>query len=32
MKYFKLFDLGEGLQEVEIVEWYIKFGDLVEIG
>lgn len=30
MKYFKLPDLGEGLQEAEIVEWHIKPGDTVE--
>ncbi len=30
MKYFKLPDLGEGLQEAEIVEWHIKPGDEVE--
>lgn len=27
MKYFKLPDLGEGLQEAEIVEWHISAGD-----
>ncbi|MVF14664.1 2-oxo acid dehydrogenase subunit E2 [Ketobacter sp. MCCC 1A13808] len=32
MKYFKLPDLGEGLQEAEIVEWHIKPGDPVETG
>ena len=31
MKYFKLPDLGEGLQEAEIVEWHIKPGDRVEV-
>ncbi len=30
MRYFKLPDLGEGLQEAEIVEWHIKPGDEVE--
>jgi len=29
MKIFKLPDLGEGLQEAEIVKWYIKVGDEV---
>lgn len=29
MKYFKLPDLGEGLQEAEIVEWHISPGDKV---
>lgn len=32
MKYFKLPDLGEGLQEAEIVEWHIKPGDTVTTG
>lgn len=31
MKYFKLPDLGEGLQEAEIVEWHIKAGDTVAV-
>ena len=30
MKYFKLPDLGEGLQEAEIVEWHVQPGDKVE--
>jgi 2-oxoisovalerate dehydrogenase E2 component (dihydrolipoyl transacylase) len=30
MKFFKLPDLGEGLQEAEIVEWHIKAGDEVK--
>lgn len=30
MKYFKLPDLGEGLQEAEIVEWLIKPGDSIQ--
>ncbi|KFF31993.1 hypothetical protein G039_0330100 [Pseudomonas aeruginosa VRFPA01] len=29
MKHFKLPDLGEGLQEAEIVEWHVKSGDSV---
>lgn len=29
MKYFKLPDLGEGLQEAEIVQWHVKAGDEV---
>ncbi|ALO45509.1 dihydrolipoamide acetyltransferase family protein [Pseudohongiella spirulinae] len=29
MKYFKLPDLGEGLQDAEIVEWHIKAGEQV---
>lgn len=31
MKYFKLPDLGEGLQEAEIVEWHIQAGDTVSV-
>lgn len=31
MKIFKLPDLGEGLQEAEIVEWHIKAGDEVAV-
>lgn len=30
MRYFKLPDLGEGLQEAEIVEWHIQPGDTVQ--
>ena len=30
MKYFKLPDLGEGLQEAEIVEWHIKPGEEIK--
>ncbi|HKA46076.1 MAG TPA: dihydrolipoamide acetyltransferase family protein [Burkholderiales bacterium] len=30
MKIFKLPDLGEGLQEAEIVKWYVKPGDEVK--
>ena len=30
MKIFKLPDLGEGLQEAEIVRWHVKTGDTVE--
>lgn len=31
MRYFALPDLGEGLQEAEIVEWYVNEGDEVKI-
>ena len=30
MKIFKLPDLGEGLQEAEIVQWHVKTGDTVK--
>lgn len=30
MKYFKLPDLGEGLQEAEIVQWHVQVGDTVK--
>lgn len=30
MKHFKLPDLGEGLQEAEIVQWHVKAGDTVK--
>lgn len=30
MKYFKLPDLGEGLQEAEIVQWHVHPGDRVQ--
>ena len=31
MRIFKLPDLGEGLQEAEIVEWHVRQGDAVEV-
>ena len=31
MKIFKLPDLGEGLQEAEIVQWHVKAGDEVAL-
>ncbi len=31
MKYFKLPDLGEGLNEAEIVQWHVKEGDEVSV-
>ena len=30
MKTFTLPDLGEGLQEAELVQWHVQAGDLVE--
>jgi pyruvate dehydrogenase E2 component (dihydrolipoamide acetyltransferase) len=30
MKHFKLPDLGEGLQEAEIVQWHVQAGDIVK--
>lgn len=31
MKYFKLPDLGEGLQEAEIVQWHVRPGDAIAV-
>lgn len=31
MRYFKLPDLGEGLQEAEIVQWHVAEGDKVDV-
>lgn len=31
MRYFKLPDLGEGLQEAELIEWHVKAGDTVAV-
>lgn len=31
MRYFKLPDLGEGLQDAEIVTWHVKPGDTVKV-
>jgi pyruvate dehydrogenase E2 component (dihydrolipoamide acetyltransferase) len=31
MKIFRLPDLGEGLQEAELVEWHVKAGDMVTV-
>jgi pyruvate dehydrogenase E2 component (dihydrolipoamide acetyltransferase) len=31
MKIFKLPDLGEGLQEAEIVQWHVKTGDTITV-
>ena len=31
MKTFNLPDLGEGLQEAEIVSWHVKEGDIVKV-
>lgn len=31
MKFFKLPDLGEGLQEAELVEWHVTAGDQVSV-
>lgn len=31
MEFFKLPDLGEGLQEAEIVKWYVSEGDRIQV-
>ena len=31
MSIFKLPDLGEGLQDAEIVEWHVKIGDEIKL-
>jgi len=31
MKYFKLPDLGEGLNEAEIVQWHVQVGDEIKV-
>ncbi len=31
MKYFKLPDLGEGLNEAEVVQWHVKVGEQVNV-
>ena len=31
MPYFTLPDLGEGLQEAEVVGWHVKEGDTVKV-
>lgn len=27
---FRLFDIGEGIYEGEIVKWFVKVGDIIE--